>query len=75
MQHKLQYNTGVAMQDNAVQQWWYSKILATDTISNTGKFAQMVYSDFFVKMIVGIPHRLLRKLMILQLEWLSFPHS
>ena len=27
-QHKLQYDTGVAMQDNAAQHWWYSAILA-----------------------------------------------
>ena len=45
------YNTGVAVQDNATQQWWYSAILAADTISNTGKFAKMVYIQiFFVKM-------------------------
>ena len=25
-QHKFQYHTGVAMQDNAAQQWWYSTI-------------------------------------------------
>ena len=23
-QHKLQYNIGFAMQDNAAQQWWYT---------------------------------------------------
>ena len=47
MQHKLQYYTGVAMEDNAAQQWWYSTILAANTISNTGKFDKMVHSDFF----------------------------
>ena len=46
-QHKLQYNTDVAMQDNAAQQWRYSTILAANTISNTGKFAKMVHADFF----------------------------
>ena len=35
------------MQDNAAQQWWYSTILAANTISNTGKFAKMVHLDFF----------------------------
>ena len=35
------------MQDNAAQQWWCSTILAANTISNTGKFAKMVYPDFF----------------------------
>ena len=35
------------MQDNAAQQWWYSTILAANTISNTGKFAKMVHPDFF----------------------------
>ena len=35
------------MQDNAAQQWWYSTILAENTISNTGKFAKMVHPDFF----------------------------
>ena len=37
------------MQDNAAQQWWYSTILAANTISNTGKFAKMVHPDFFGK--------------------------
>ena len=41
------YNTGVAVQDNAAQQWWYSTILTANTISNTGKFAKMVHPDFF----------------------------
>ena len=35
-QRKLQYDTGVAMQYNAAQHWWYSKILAANRISNTG---------------------------------------
>ena len=35
------------MQDNARQQWQYSEILATNTISNTDKFARMVHPDFF----------------------------
>ena len=34
-QHKLQCNTGFAMQNNAAQQRWHSKILAPNTISNT----------------------------------------
>ena len=46
-QHNLQYDTGVAMQDNVVQHWWYSTILAASTISNTGKLAKMVRPDFF----------------------------
>ena len=37
------------MQDNAVQQWWHSTILAANTISKTGKFAQMVHPEFFGK--------------------------
>ena len=47
MWHNLQYNTGVAMQDNAAQLWWYSTILAANTISNTGKFAKMIHPDSF----------------------------
>ena len=35
------------MQDNTAQQWWYSTILAENTILNTGKFAKMVNPDFF----------------------------
>ena len=46
-QHKLQYNTGVAMRYNAAQQWWYSTIMAANTFSNTSKFAKMVHPDFF----------------------------
>ena len=46
-QHNTSYNTGVAVQDNAAQQWWYSTILTANTISNTGKFAKMVHLDFF----------------------------
>ena len=45
--HNTSYNTGVAVQDNAAQQWWYSIILAANTISNTGKFAKMAHPDFF----------------------------
>ena len=33
------------MQDTAAQQWWYSKILVVNTISNTGTFAKMVHPD------------------------------
>ena len=43
------YNTGIVAQDNAAQQWWYSTILAANTIPNTGKFAKMVHPDFFVE--------------------------
>ena len=48
-QHNTSYNTDVPVQDNAAQQWWYSTILASNTISNwqTGKFAKMVHPDFF----------------------------
>ena len=35
------------VQDNAAQQWWYSTILAANTILNTGKFAKMVHPDSF----------------------------
>ena len=35
------------MQDNVPQQWWYSTILAVNTILNSGKFAKMVHPDFF----------------------------
>ena len=51
MQHKLQYNTGIVVQDNASQQWWYSAILAANTISNTGKFAKWLIQIFLVKMV------------------------
>ena len=47
MQHKLKYDTGVAIQDNAAQHWWYSTILMANTISNTGKLSKMVHPDFF----------------------------
>ena len=40
-------NTGVTVQDNVAQQWWYSTILEANTISNTGKFAKIVHPDFF----------------------------
>ena len=55
-QHKFQCNTGVAMQDNAAQQRWYSTILGTITISNTGKFPKMVHPDFFGEDGVMNPH-------------------
>ena len=45
--HNTGYNTGVAVQENAAQQWQYSTILAANRISNTGKFAKMVHPDFF----------------------------
>ena len=49
------YNTGIAVQDNAAQQWWYSTILAVSTISNTGKFAKILRCRFFLmKMVVEI---------------------
>ena len=41
------YNTGVAVQDNEAQQWWYSTILGANIISNTGKFPKMLHSDIF----------------------------
>ena len=41
------WNTGVAVQDNAAQQWWSSTILAVNTISNTGKYTKTVHPDFF----------------------------
>ena len=47
MQHKLQYNTGVAIQDNASKHWWYSAILPAKTISNTDKITKMEHPDFF----------------------------
>ena len=31
------------MQDNAPQQWWYSTIIAANTISNNGKFAKICH--------------------------------
>ena len=54
MQHKLQYNTGVVVQDNAAQQWWYSAVLAANTILNTGKFAKMYIQSILVKMVAGV---------------------
>ena len=47
MQHKLQNNTDVVVQNNPAQQGWYSLILAANTILNTGKFAKKVHPDFF----------------------------
>ena len=44
---KLQYNIGVAMQDNAAQHWWYSTIPAANTVSVTGKITEMVHPDIF----------------------------
>ena len=46
-QHKLQYDIGVVMQDNAKQHWWYSTILAANTISNTDSLAKTVHPDSF----------------------------
>ena len=46
-QQKLQYNPDFAMQDNAAQQWWYSTILARNTISNTGTFPKMYIQIFW----------------------------
>ena len=47
MQHKLQNNTDVVVQNNPAQQGWYILILAANTILNTGKFAKKVHPDFF----------------------------
>ena len=41
------YNTGIAVQHSAAQQWWYTTVLAANVIPNTGKFAKMVHLDFF----------------------------
>ena len=46
-QRKLQYDTGVVIQDNAAQHWWYNTILAANTISNTGKHVKTVHSGSF----------------------------
>ena len=61
MQHKLQYDTGVAMQDNAAQHWWCSTILTANTISNTGKLSKTVHPDSFGEEPSSLR---LRKLMI-----------
>ena len=45
--HITSYNTGVTVQDNAAQQWWYITILAVNAISNNGKFAKMVHPNVF----------------------------
>ena len=45
------------MQDDVAQQWWYSTILAANTISNTGKVAKMVLPDFFREDGGKIPHQ------------------
>ena len=47
MGYKLQYNTGVAKQENATHQWWDSAILASNTISNTDRFTKVVHPSFF----------------------------
>ena len=59
MQHKLQYSTGVAIQDNESPTWWYCTILAANTVSNTGKFDKMLHLDFLEKMVVGVPFTLI----------------
>ena len=46
-QRKLQYDTGVAIQDNAAQRWWYNTILVVSTISNTSRLAKTVHPDSF----------------------------
>ena len=61
MQHKLQYDTGVAMQDSAAQHWWCSTILTANTISNTGKLSKTVRPDSFGEEPSSLR---LRKLMI-----------
>ena len=43
-------------QDSAAQQWWYSTILAANTISYTGKFAKMVHPAFLGENGGGSPH-------------------
>ena len=45
-QHKLQYDAGVAMRDNAAQHWQYNTIAAS-TISNIGKLAKTIHPDSF----------------------------
>ena len=45
MKNKFQYNTGVAVQDNTAQHWWYNTILVANTISNNGKLTKIVHSD------------------------------
>ena len=55
----MQFHTGVAMQDYALQHWWYSTVLAANIISNTGKFGDTVHLHSFGEE----PHRL-RKLMV-----------
>ena len=52
--YNTSYNTGVAVEDNAEQQWWYSTILAANTFSNTGKFSKMVHPEFLVMMVVEV---------------------
>ena len=52
------------MQVNEAQQWWYSTILAANTISNTGKFPKMVHPDFFGEDGGSSHHSDLKKLMI-----------
>ena len=59
MQHKLQFHTGVVMQDYVAQHWWYSTILAANIISNTGKLGTTVHLDPF-----GEEPLRLRKLMV-----------
>ena len=61
MQHKLQYDTGVAIQDNTAQHWWYSIILMANTISNTGKLSKIIHPDSFGEEPSSLR---LRKLMI-----------
>lgn len=51
MRHKLQYNTGAAMQENSRQHWWY-------IISNTCNFAKIIHPYFFGEVAVRDRHHL-----------------
>ena len=57
--YKLRYDTGVAMQDNAAQHWWYST--GANTISNTGKLVKKVHPGFLDEELSSLR---LRKLII-----------
>ena len=48
-QTKLQYNTGVTMQDNAKEQWCYNTILEANTILNTAKLTKMIHQVFCLR--------------------------
>ena len=53
-QCKTSYNTGVVVQDNAAQQWWYSTILTANTFQILVNLLKWYIQIFLVKMVVEV---------------------